>query len=230
MPSYTRTELLILIGKDPKKDAAVISMGIKRGKLIEGKDGKIDSSKEPNKTTIDKWLSKTKDAPAPLVEIPTSKPTTKKKSLPDLTNVDLEQLPDEQLEYLSTATDLKKMNKNQLDATKRIEEILKLRADTKHRNLQVQKMEGQLIPTDLMKTVMPMMAKAIMVATENELETFITDMAKKYNMSSADIAHYRSKIPDTLNRISNESVNSALKDIHNIVADYSETRGRGEKK
>ncbi len=256
MPKYSRKDFLIYLkkitgdgspaDKETQRGAqAWLSTTIKRKRIVEAPDKTIDTNNPTNKAFIAQyWI----DNPELAIHIPTAptklhdtqanvmadaphKPLPSKKETHQKipTVKDLEKLDSGTLQSMANVDLYNMQNAALLPLIKIIEEILNKRSATELNNISIAKKMGELIPTEDVKTIVSMFSRGIMVACENEMSNYITDVAQKYNMSSVDVATYRSKIPDVLNRIIEQSIAGTQKDIENLIEETADLRGKGEK-
>lgn len=115
------------------------------------------------------------------------------------------------------------IEQKQLDIEKRREEIKQLR-------LKNEKMEGRLIPADLVKDVFRRNGKAITTAFSQALENYLTILSAETKMSSRQVAKMRKQIITTTNEAITEGVKLSLTEIKELVDEFSEKRGKGERK
>lgn len=109
------------------------------------------------------------------------------------------------------------------DLEKRRQEIEKLK-------LQNAKLQGQLIPTDLVKSLIREFSEAMKISYLDAVESYTTIVAKQKKLTREQESkikeHFTALINDTLKK---QGVN-AKKQLKNIVEDYQEVRGKGERK
>lgn len=113
--------------------------------------------------------------------------------------------------------------KLQLDNEKKEKEIEKL-------NIQVGKLNGILIPTDLAKLVIVQISKSMSTAFKQAADNLLVEFAATKNLSSKESADMRTKIVAITNTSVENALNESKKMIKNIVNEYSDTRGKGERK
>ena len=106
----------------------------------------------------------------------------------------------------------------------------KLEADTKHRNIQIEKLRGILIPTELVKMTFLRHNQSLLTAFSQALDNHLVEIAALANLSNKQVADSRSELTKTLNEAIKNATTASVKDIKNIVSEYSITRGKGEKK
>lgn len=111
----------------------------------------------------------------------------------------------------------------QADLKKKEQEIEKLK-------LQNAKLQGQLIPTELVKSLIREFSEAMKISYLDAVESYTTIVAKQKKLTREEESkikqHFTALINDTLKK---QGVN-AKKQLKNIVEDYQEVRGKGERK
>lgn len=201
------------------KDAAYVTVNVKRGKLVRVKVGNeyhFDDTVDINKAFLEKWKGRNQ-----ITE-------ETKKGVHQLTKPPI--LPPENLEIeLDTKNiesysfqELDKLNKS-LDAKKKEKEIRKL-------EIQIEKAEGLVIPTEMVKGVFARHTKNMVTELDNFVERMITEFAAIKNLSSTEIATMREMKIQALNTAAEGASNTTKNDIENIIDEYSDKRAIGEKK
>jgi hypothetical protein len=231
------------MGRDLKKSElarclgavnATVTMAVNRKKLIPEPDGKINIEHPVNKNWIDKYLLE-KGRTFDLNRIydkgeikPPSEPTKKKpkKKKPKKEKVKKES---------SSVTDASANGSTDDDvltlaAREQELKVDKLEAEVKLKNLEVEKKEGLLIPTDAVKSVM-------IFIIETFRSTFIQDMNNIANIytqmlgaNQQQFVEVRKRIAECVKDITEQAKENAITGVEGIVEEYSETRGRGERK
>ena len=91
------------------------------------------------------------------------------------------------------------------------------------------KAEGLVIPTELVKALMLQDNKTLTIEIKNMLEDFITLMGAKYKASKEDITDLRRQSLEKLNIAIKNKAARMKASLKNIIDEYSETRGKGER-
>lgn len=191
------------------KTKSWLSVFIPRGKVVLSGEF-IDDAIEPNKSFLKKWEVKKLEhdtvEPAPVItapEVNTTIPKIKKTG------------------SSASYDELEKRLKG-LDADKREKEIEKL-------ELQIAKLNGESIPTELAKMVMVQQSKSYIVFLKQTHENMITEIAAAAGLSSKATADLRIKNTALINKMVADVQAESKKMITNIVKTYSDTRGKGER-
>jgi hypothetical protein len=207
-----------------------LSNYIARGKVILSGDY-IDDSIDPNKSFLLKRQTEEytgKRDIEPVQELPpkSKKEPSKKKELqikdpvkvvPPVPNVGESQKFQQKRQLFDVDLDQKMLD---LETSKENLELIKLKKE---------KIQGVVIPTDQAKIVVIQLSKSFTVAFSNASDDILTQMSKKKGFSAEEVADLRGSFRKIINSAVNEAVDSAKKQIKNIVSEYSERRGVGER-
>jgi hypothetical protein len=120
-------------------------------------------------------------------------------------------------------------DKYALELQKEAEELKKLQETNRYLKIKADKAEGILIPTEAVKLLFLQYSKAITNNFRNSLEGMVELLAFKYNLSAQDIADLRREGIDKINAAVSEAIEEAKSGLVNIVDEYSETKGKGER-
>lgn len=195
---------------------AYLTTYIGRGKVIlTGK--MIDDSLPENayfmRVRLDKMEANGREEGSNILEKP-SKPLTDK----DVDGLEDSNLKDDKDGSLYKLT----LEKKQLD-------IERAKEDIEIARLKKEKLSGDLIPTDLVKIVFATHSKSITINFHQAVENLLSQIAKQAGLERDQIAKIRGSLIGIINKgVKNAGVTSK-KDLKNIVAEYSQKRGRGER-
>lgn len=114
------------------------------------------------------------------------------------------------------------LEKKRLDIKKVEEEILIAR-------IKREKMSGDLIPTDLVKVLFASHFKSITTSFHQAIENLISTIAKRNSLDREQVAKIRGELTKVINDAVGNSIETSKKELKNIVDEYSQKRGRGEK-
>ncbi len=196
-----------------------LSVQISRKKVIE-KDGFIDDADQINAAFIQKRASKIiikPEKPAPV------------KILPAVLQEKETKLPETPLENSENQEkDLSSLSYAQLEKEKKLADLLKTQADTTHRNLQIEKLTGASIPTELVKEVVSNLSKTLISSFKDGADYFLIEIQKQKNLTAVELAELRGALITIINNASSKAITESKKRIKNIVADYSIKREVGE--
>lgn len=203
-----------LIKKDGKPYLNMLRQYVRRKKVVLCDDGEhIDTSFPTNRDFMDTQREK-RGVKAPKAKVKNStKPPTPKAPKTEVSAA---------AEAAEGVLTLEKQIK-QADLQKKEQEIEKLK-------LQNAKLQGQLIPTELVKSLIREFSEAMKISYLDAVESYTTIVAKQKKLTREEESkikyHFTALINDTLKK---QGVN-AKKQLKNIVEDYQEVRGKGERK
>lgn len=203
---------------------------VQRGKIILSGDY-IDDSIPQNQDFLKKRLDKLKrdlevfkedeqeepeSEKAKITPIPKIKPPILPKIDPP--NVAAPELFDENL----SGYELEK-RKKALDIEKITEEISLLQ-------IRKEKQQGIVIPTELVKMIFAQHSKSIVSSFHNAADSFLIQIGKKKSLTREEMALFRGKLVDVINVAVEDSITESKAAIKNLIAEYAEKRGVGERK
>lgn len=206
MAKLSRTEFAEECGVTP----VYLTQYIKRGKVIIDADGSVDTKKRIN---LDFKEART-DKSSVIID---KKPVVVKES-----KSKLPPLPQGE-----TASDTRKYN---LELQLKHLTIEKAEQEVELNRIRIAKQTGEVIPTDLVRVVVAQIFKGVTTAFHQGCDNFISVIAKQTGMNATDKAKLRGELIGIVNQsvIDGQAENKA--NIKNIVEEYSEKRGQGEKK
>lgn len=196
MPRYTRAEYCDMCGITQ----AYLSVNISRKKVILNENDEIDTAVDDNALFAKKRIDKLKDR----VVVKVDEPIEEKKVRKSLVAKD---------PIVSASHDLEKIKK-QLE----IEEKQTTIAINK---MKLDKLNGVVIPTDLVMVIFSQHSKSITTAFHQAAENYIVEMAATYEIDKKGIAFMRGKLIDIVNQAVKESLENSKKHIDNIVDEYA---------
>ena len=88
-------------------------------------------------------------------------------------------------------------------------------------------MEGELIPTELVKQIFATHFKSFTQAFHNGAEQVAVDMVKRLNGGREDVSWAKGILVEIVNEAANKGRAMSQQEIKAIVDEYSETKGRG---
>lgn len=94
--------------------------------------------------------------------------------------------------------------------------------------LKLEKQRGEVIPTELVRNVITVLAKTNLSSFKNATESVLTVISAKYKISGEDMAMFRSQIISSTNEANKEAAVSAKKMVKNIVEEYTKKKAVGE--
>lgn len=178
---------------------------IHRGQVVLGKNDEVDPDLPQNKTFLLKRKSKQPKQPA-------------KEKVKVLASDDDENDDSEETMPLDKSTELLQYRK----ALKAGLEIAKLELD-------IQKKRGEVIPSELIPPVILQHNQSIITAMKNEFDEWLRNHAKKYDLGTNEIAEIRTQAVGWINNGMTKATAMSVRAVENIVRDYQEKRGVGER-
>ncbi len=209
MPRYTRKEFCDLCDITQ----AYLSVNIKRKKVVLNENGEVDTSLDINaawaKKRIEKAKKKALTVSEPPETVPEIKPGPTKKTKKKEVSADLGM---EEAQTVATY-DLERIKK-QL-------EIEEKETSIAINKIKLDKLNGVVIPTDLVMVIFGQHSKSITTAFHQAAENYIVEMAATYEIDKKGIASMRGKLIDIVNQAVKESLEDSRKHIDNIVDEYA---------
>tara|TARA_R110000796_G_scaffold60642_10_gene140348 strand:- start:3709 stop:4407 length:699 start_codon:yes stop_codon:yes gene_type:complete len=232
MAYYSRTEFAELAGlKSVKSLNAYVSRGnvIASGKFI---DSEILENKE--------WLYKQQvkrgiieeeivHVPKPIKQKPVAKVVVPKKEVP-IKSEKVAKVVKDFVAPLPPETDPDRMTKAEIDTAIKLAELKKKIADAQYSEIKVSKARGEVIPTDLVNSLIREMSESMKIAYMDGIENFTVVVARQKKMSVDEEANIKSHFTGLINDILKRQTFVAKKGLKNIIAAYQEVRGKGESK
>lgn len=212
MALHTRKDWGLMCGLS----AGNLSNYIKRGKVLLTGD-LIDDSKPENqdfrKKFTEKKLEKSNEAEQKPAEISNEAPKSTKK---------------EPVQRSKTTNEGEGEGGFSLDRRLKAQELKKKEAETRLLNLKEEKIRGEHIPTELVRSIIIQQSQSFITAFKNGVEDFITIVAKAKGMNVNEVAEARGELTKVINLTANKAVEVAKKGIDNIVGEYAVKRDVGE--
>lgn len=178
-------------------------VNIKRGKVILSGDV-IDTSIQANREFLEKCLAKQKIPVEKTPHIEAEEKPTEKYYEPSVNSLELE----------------KKLKQAELE---------KKEVDTRIALLKEEKLRGSVVPTDIVKVVFSQHFKSINSSFHQAADNLIVNIAKKKDLDRNEIAEIRGELVEIINIAVNDAIEESKKSIKNIVAEYSDKKGVGER-
>ena len=215
-----------------KKDFAAIcgirlsalSTYISRRKVVCSGDY-LDDADPVNIAFMEKWRSiKQPDVPAPPLN---GKPRDERKVIekPDR-SVPEKKIPrtksdNQEFSFISPT--------NQLDAQIKSVELERKLEDLEIAKLKRQKMAGESMPTDLVKNTISVYSRSVSRSFNNAADNLLVEFQTMADISREQVSIMRGKLNAIVNKAINDAYENAIDMVDNIVDEYSETRGKGDR-
>ena len=212
-----------------------LSVDISRGKVIVNDDGMIDTSNPKNQIYIQKKLMGKEPNPISSTPEPT-KPKAEKISVPR-GNVAPQQpkasmqLPDGITEgEVSTAMQMiEGMDYQQLEMLYKYLQGEKLKTDIEKNKIDIEKKMGVVVPSEPLIPIVKQHNHFILQEQKNADEELLLAMAHKYDIAPSDTAYLRGEWIRLRNDAVTKATNLTVKSIEDVINDYSEKRGVGQR-
>lgn len=197
---------------------------VKRKKIVLSGDY-VDDSILQNKEFLKKRLEKNLKSDPEKEKLPVETkekviknefkdPVFEKPEVPNVENP--ETSPDEQtylgLEKKKKALDIEKISEEI--------EILKVKKD---------KLHGIVIPTEIVKALFSQHTKSILVEFSNSVDKIITKIAKRKSLNNTEVSEIRKELIDEINVAVDKSIDETKKSLKNVITEFSEKKGKGER-
>lgn len=99
-------------------------------------------------------------------------------------------------------------------------EILKIKRE---------KLMGTVIPTDAVRSTIMQLSKAFSTECKNANESFLSIIAKEFGIPQERLAYFRGLSIEIINKATDSAIDTSISQVKNIVKEYSEKRGVGER-
>lgn len=213
-------------------------MNIKRGKIILSGDY-VDDSIRSNAEFIEKWQIKrglkivSAKEPEPVAVLkPTSEPIPEAVPAPLPNRIPKIEPPKPR--PAPKSPNIQPPNEfmyagNQLDAQIKSVELERKLEDLEIAKLKRQKMAGESMPTDLVKNTISVYSRSVSRSFNNAADNLLVEFQTMADISREQVSVMRGKLNAIVNKAINDAYENAIDMVDNIVDEYSETRGKGER-
>jgi hypothetical protein len=234
MAFYLRSQFAELCGLSK----AEVSMNIKRGKIILSGDY-VDDSIRSNAEFIEKWQIKrglkivSAKEPEPVAVLkPTSEPIPEAVPAPLPNKIPKIEPPKPR--PAPKSPNIQPPNEfmyagNQIDAQIKSVELERKLEDLEIAKLKRQKMAGESMPTDLVKNTISVYSRSVSRSFNNAADNLLVEFQTMADISREQVSLMRGKLNAIVNKAINDAYENAIDMVDNIVDEYSETRGKGER-
>lgn len=185
-----------------------LSVYIQRKRVVVDADGEINIDHPLNKIFLEDKLSKNKRKAADTSQV---KSFDEDKS--DLNEAETEGLTITQLTRRRKILDIKKIDKEV--------DLLTIKRD---------KLNGEVIPTELVKIIMYRKTALLVNRFKDHWEDHLTKLSGELRLSGDQLAKLRGEMVYHINQASDEALNTAKKEINQMIDEFKITRAKGEKK
>src|SRR5690606_6561865 len=106
--------------------------------------------------------------------------------------------------------------------------IRKIKVETRIKEIQEQKMLGEMIPVDLVKSIINQLSQGFVYEFKNYTDNHITILAKRKSFNGNEVAEIRGEIQTTINIAVNKAIEYSRKNIEAIQKEFSVKREIGQ--
>lgn len=222
MALHTKKDFAELCGMPSSR----LAIYVQRGKVVYSGDY-VDDALEVNRAFLDKMVAK-QGLMEPTKSPAKSKPGPRKKDVKP--SVKAPAKPNTTSENKgSPPSNLDQASLLELDKEKKALDIRKTAEQIEILKVKKEQLHGELIPTELVKALITTQSESQKIAFNEATENLIVIMSQKKEFSSAEVADIRSQLVLIINRAIDNSINESKKRLVNIVKEYSEKKGVGER-
>lgn len=215
-----------------------ISTYSKRRQIVVEEDGTIDASNEINYAFLiqkgfveSKKQNGTADGRSSKKIVTTKKTKAKPISKKNLVTKHEEEHPPEktaeqlEIEYekRQRIEELASMDRDKLQA-----DTAKKRHDAEIARIKMEKLQGLLIPTDLVMSVIQLQSESLKTSYHDASEKLIIIFSQKKKLTNKEMGDLRRELTGVINMAIDSGINESKRGIKKIVKEYSEVRGVGE--
>jgi len=194
-----------------------LSNYIKRGNVIADEQGFINTDEDKNRLFISKRHAKMDNVLAdPEVTGDTARSRGRMRELMDGDNEDMEE-----------ETGLMSMTKSERHYKHHL--AVKTERAAELDRLKIEKIRGEVIPSDLMPPVILQHNQSFVTAFKQVADQILTDYAKMKDFTVEEIAQMRDKMLYAINDGAKKAKDQSLKAVAVVVQNYSIKRGAGER-
>jgi len=94
--------------------------------------------------------------------------------------------------------------------------------------LKKEKIQGSVVPVDIIKTLLIMFSESVKVAWVDASEDMLIQVSAAHKLSRGEHGKLKAKLVDVVNRAVDHSVDDAKKSLRRIQGEFSDIKGRGE--
>src|SRR5688572_20020918 len=199
MALYKSTEFAALCGIS----VDVLYVMIGRGKVIRNDKKQIDSDNPINAVYLQKCKDKKKTEPTQEPEAPTKSDSTKAAK-----EAEYKELMAMEKETKRLAMESKRKEQTLLDA-------------------KIQKMHGQLMPTDLVKVLFAQHFREVSTSFKQGIDGILSEIGKKARLNGNQMAEIRGTMVKIINESVNKAVESSKKNVEKVVIEYQNIKNPG---
>jgi len=205
----------------------------KRGNIHVSEDGLVDSAHPVNAAFMNKRVMNKKTIPTPVAPSPAAPVVSAQKPKPiKRTKAELKAAKDaeERDQKRQDDSDAQATHRYNLDRQIKEAELTSKEQTIELNKLKISKLSGEVIPTQLVKEIFAQHFKSVTVSMHQGCDNFIMTIAKTTGMKKQDMARMRGELIEIVNEAVRDGVEDSKESIKNIVNEYKDKRGVGERK
>jgi hypothetical protein len=116
-----------------------------------------------------------------------------------------------------------------LNSERKRADIERIRTVTYLNQLKIAKQEGENIPTEMIMPLFAQFSHSMIGSFKNGMEAMLIEIGHRKKLTNAEMADLRKVLTATINRAAQDGVEDARKGTANIVDEYIEKRGKGDR-
>ena len=228
MPRNTRREFAEMCGVTP----VYVNQYVARKKIILNESGEIDTAFPMNAAFYEARKGSLPQQQEVKIEVVQQLKERVKAKKPPKT-IYVPEVPKKLKagKHNMSSDEIEKMTTNfEMDnALKRLE-MEKKELEVEKLKIQNAKLNGEVIPTELVKMIFAQHFKSVTTAFHQGADNFITEITKRLDLKREEMVKLRKELVEIINQAVNDSIEDSKGSIDNIQEEYSEKRGIGERK
>lgn len=118
---------------------------------------------------------------------------------------------------------------HQLNIKKKALEIEKISEETELLKKKNEKMEGELIPTGMVSSLLQLHFSSVSSQFKNSIENILTEWTKRKDFSREELAELRGQMTGELNNSITKSVKESQRNLNKVLEEFSLRKGVGER-
>lgn len=115
-----------------------------------------------------------------------------------------------------------------LDKQKKALDIKKVSEEVQLLQIKKEKLQGILIPTDLVKDIIAQLSKSFISSFKDASDNFLIEISKRKTLSSTEFAELKGLLVKIINENSLKAITESKRNMKTIVSVYSEKKEVGE--
>lgn len=222
------TDLALALGVNK----GIIALAKKAGHISHNKDGLYDILDNKNKFWIDGQISKGKIFDINRVLNKKYKPKKKEIYIDNTKNniIVEEEIIKNKLNHVKDDSEIDENVSGSLQRAKLKLEIKKLKNNDKLESLKIAKIEGELLPVDAVSSVFLWAVADMKKTFEQEVDNIANIYIKILDGNHDQYIKIKQELMKVISHIGNTYKENLMNGIDNAISEYSEVRGRGERK